>query len=200
MFPAFFVEFVIAAIAGAFIFGAKNNADVTAGTGTMPQPGSNQWGLPDIDPSLQKGGFSGVYDQAFQAASAQTGVPFALIKAHSIRESSLNPNAYHFDNNTVGASYGLMQVEWVYGSNRFSKYGVDDSEIGADGSGLYDETLNAFLGASIIRDNLNWLKGNLRDEINAYNTGHAESGGAAPANYVNDVLSYYSKIVGGTVG
>lgn len=163
---------------------------------------TNKWNLPDIDSSDQHGVFKRDYDDSFERASAQTGVPFALIKAHAVRESSLNPRAYHSDG-TVGSSYGLMQVEWNASgklANRLAKYGPYGADQIRDGSLLYDPDISAYLGACIIRDNLDWLKGNLRDAINAYNTGHAEAGGAAPANYVNDVLTYYGNIVGEVVG
>jgi soluble lytic murein transglycosylase-like protein len=165
--------------------------------GDVPQvTRNNPWGLPDCDRANQAGGFAETYDEAYEKASGQTGVPFALIKAHAIRESSQMPEAYHYDNPKSGASYGLLQVEWKSGSNRFSKYGVDDAEIGNDGSGLYDPEISAYLGACIMRDNLNWLKGNVRDAINAYNTGVPETKREAPANYVDDVINYYSKIIG----
>jgi soluble lytic murein transglycosylase-like protein len=162
---------------------------------------NNKWSLPDIDSTDQQGGYDTTYDESFEKASAQTGVPFALIKAHAIRESSLKPNAYHFDNSSE-ASFGLLQVEWGTASsiaNRLSKYGPYSADQLRDGSILYDPDTSAYLGACIIRDNLDWLKGNLRDAINAYNTGHAESGGEAPANYVDDVLTYYGKIIGEVV-
>lgn len=189
----------VLAFGGILAYGAsKASAGSASGIKIATNPliyYSNSWNLPDIDASNQGGGFDQTYDEAFSKASGQTGVPFALIKAHAIRESSLNANAYHFDNSTVGASYGLLQVEWICGSNRFDKYGVSDSQIG-DGSLLYDPDTSSFLGASIIRDNLNWLKGSLRDAINAYNTGTPESKREAPNHYTNDVVKYYNQILG----
>ncbi|PWU11826.1 MAG: hypothetical protein C5B47_00250 [Verrucomicrobia bacterium] len=188
---------VIGAIA-ALAFATKKSVTVIDASGDTVITRHNKWNLPDIDQENQHGVFSREFDEAFEKASGETGVPFALIKAHAIRESSLKPNAYHFDNATVGASYGLMQVEWIAGSGRFEKYGVMDDEI-RDGSLLYDPEVSARLGALIIRDNLDWLKGNLRDAINAYNTGTREAKMPAPYNYVNDVLKYYSEIIGGEV-
>ncbi len=159
---------------------------------------NNTWNLPDIDSSNQSGSYATDYDYAFEKASGQTGVPFALLKAQAIRESSLNPQAYHFDNPSSGASYGLMQVEWN-SNNRFSKYCYDDSVL-QGGSMLYDPDTNAFLGASIMRDNLNWLMNGsvqgLRDVINAYNTGTPEAKFEAPGNYVNDIMGYYAELIG----
>lgn len=179
--------------------GKTMDSDKTSGGEPVSTPivySANPWNLPDIDSANQSGGFGTSYDESFESASGATGIPFALIKAHAIRESSLNSSAYRFENAKIGASYGLMQVLWVMGSNRFQKYGYTDDEIG-DGSLLYDPEVNAFLGASIIRDNLVWLKGNLRDAVNAYNTGKPEAKFKAPFNYVNDVLAYYNKILGG---
>lgn len=162
---------------------------------------SNPWNLPDIDSANQWGSYSTQYDESFEKASGATGVPFALIKAHAIRESSLNPSATHEDNSTE-SSYGLMQVEWspvtvssLY--NRLSKYGDAYQGGNITPDLLEDPDTSAFLGASIIRDNLNWLSGNLRDAINAYNTGTTEAKNPAPANYVNDVISYYGTLIGG---
>lgn len=164
---------------------------------------NNPWNLPDVDSSQQHGVYLQDFDECFEKASAQTGVPFALIKAHAIRESSLKSGAYHYDNPKSGASYGLMQVEWNF-NNRFEKYGFPDSILGSDGAGLYDPDTNTMIGALIIRDNLGWLnKGKtlqgLRDTINSYNTGTDEDTHPAPGNYVNDVLSYYSNLIGETV-
>ena len=192
------------AVLGA-IFAYEGLAGGVTQMGTNSQANfSNPWKLPNCDSSTAQDSFSKDYDENFEKAEAQTGVPFALIKAHAVRESSLNPNAYHYDNSSSGASYGLLQVEWNAtgpNANRLIVYG---SQFSADqmqnGSALYDPDTNCYLGACIMRDNLNRFKGNIRDAINAYNTGVAESVRAAPDNYVNDVLKYYSEIVGQSVG
>lgn len=155
---------------------------------------SNLMGWPDVMPENQGGTFKGDYDDKFLQVSQEENVPFALLKAHSIRESSLNPTAYHADT-SAKASYGLMQVEWWASSNRFANWGYSDDTIG-DGSILYDPYVSIKLGAKIIKDNYSRLK-SLRDCINAYNTGAAESVREAPANYVDDVLGYYSQLVNG---
>lgn len=191
---------ILAAVGGVLVMkglsGAKSIGMPTTIVDGPQIARSNSWNLPDVDSSNQGGGFDSSYDESFEKASGTTGVPFALIKAHAIRESSLNPQAYHFDNDASGASYGLMQVEWKSGDDRFAKYGYSDAQIGPPSVLLYDPDVSALLGASIIRDNLNWLKGNLRDTINAYNTGTTEAKHAAPANYVDDVLKYYGQIIG----
>ena len=117
------------------------------------------------------------------------------MKAHAIRESSLKPGSFLADRR--GGSYGLMQLSWGPGNERFSKYGYSASDIG-DGQILYDNDVNTKIGAQLIRENLDRFK-NLRDAINAYNTGVAYSARIAPANYTEDVLKYYSKIIGRTV-
>ena len=196
--------FLIAlAIGGFLVMKGVGIGTPSASTSTASAPitRSNPWNLPDIDSANQCGVFSTTYDESFEKASGATGVPFALIKAHAIRESSLSPTAYHYDNPTSGASYGLMQTEWVSGNDRFAKYGFPDSILGSDGSGLYDPDTSAFLGASIIAANLGWLDSGktmqgLRDTINSYNTGTPESGVPAPANYVNDVLGNYATLLG----
>lgn len=157
---------------------------------------SNPWNLPDVDSSQQGGSYTREHDEALEEASSATQVPFALLKAHMIRESSGNAKAYHYDNEKSGSSYGIMQVEWIFGSNRFAKYGFPDSEIGLMGDGLYDPYDNAMIGACIVRDNLNWLKGALRDSINAYNTGKREKDYPAPVHYVDDVMRHYAVLIG----
>lgn len=169
----------------------------------------NSWGLPDIDSANQGGAFDTSYDESFEKAAGATGVPFALIKAHAIRESSLNPNATHSDGGTQG-SQGLLQVEWDSDSgssfyDRLSKYGSQYSGENIENGtcSLSDPDTSAFLGASIMADNLNWLcKGGiqgLRDAINAYNTGTTEANHEAPANYVAGVLNNYAAIIGQVV-
>jgi len=152
--------------------------------------------LPDVDSTQAHDSHSKEFDDAFEMASHATGVPFALIKAHAIRESALKPDAYRYENTTVGASYGLMQVLWHTGKDKFAKWGYPDEDLGT-GDKLFEPDVSALLGAQIIADNLTRLS--LRDAINAYNTGVAESVRVAPNNYVNDVLKYYSQIVGRTV-
>ncbi len=149
--------------------------------------------LPDVEPENQGGTYKVLHDTAFYEAHLRTGVPFALIKAHAQRESNFDEKAYRYENPRQGASYGLMQVLWVKGSNRFARWGYTDDDI-RDGSLLYLPDVNAFLGAKIIEDNLTRLS--LRDAINAYNTGVAEKVRVAPGNYVNMVLKVYSTLVG----
>ncbi len=152
-------------------------------------------GLWDIEPSEQGGVYKIDYDGVFESARDKTGVPFALLKAHAVRESNLYANAFRQEPSGK-ASYGLMQVLWWKNSGRFSKWGVSDDDIG-DGTLLYQADINCEIGARIVADNLSRLS--LRDAINAYNTGVAESVRVAPGNYVNDVLKIYSTLVKRTV-
>lgn len=176
---------------GVFVIGVMYFMNANASDGF-----SSSNSLPDVEPDEQKGKYNTNFDDAFYEAHLRTGVPFALIKAHAKRESNFDPKAYRFESTKKGASYGLMQILWVKGSNRFAKWGYSDDDI-RDGSLLFLEDVNTFLGAKVIQDNLSRLK--LRDAINAYNTGVAESVRVAPNNYVNDVMKIYSTLIGGEI-
>jgi soluble lytic murein transglycosylase-like protein len=158
-------------------------------------------GYKDVDPSQQGGSWDTSFDGSFQRSGQKNGVPFALLKSHAIRESALNPNAIRNEPSTStrppSASYGLMQILWWKSSNRFASYGYSDDFI-ADGSVLYNSEVNTDIAAHLIKENLNRF-GNLRDAINAYNTGVAESVRVAPGNYVDDVLNIYSTLVGSQI-
>lgn len=190
---------IVGGITGIALFASQGMASATnssSDTNTPNLSGTgyvNDLGLMDIAPLEQHGSFTTQYDSYFEAASEETGIPFALIKAHAQRESAFNPNAYRLEPSGK-ASFGLMQILWWAGSARFQKYGYSDDTIG-DGSYLYQPGPNCKIAASIMLDNWNQFK-NLRDMINAYNTGVSESSHPAPNNYVNDVLKTYSSLVG----
>lgn len=152
------------------------------------------YNLPDIAAAEQKGNYKTDYDFYFESIAAKTDVPFALMKAHAIRESSLKPNA-KADEGKGRYSYGLMQVLWTPGEDRFAKWGYYADNM-QNGQKLFDIYTNIHIAGLIIKENLERFDGNLRDAINAYNTGVKESVRVAPANYVNDVLKYYTEIVG----
>lgn len=154
----------------------------------------NVMGLPDIDPEVQGGSFSVKYDEVLDQISHEKGVPFALLKAHAIRESSLNSAAFRQEPNGK-ASYGLMQILWWKNSNRFVNFGYSDDTIGNE-SNLYDPYLNVSIAASLILENWDRFNENLRDTINAYNTGVSEAKRVAPYNYVDDVIKYYKTLIG----
>ena len=156
------------------------------------------YGLKDCKPEEQGGNYKRDFDSSYERAANKTGVPFALLKAHAIRESSQKPQA--FVNESAGradragwASRGLMQILWWPGSDRFAKYGYPDSSLG-DGSIMFQPDINCEIAAKLIADNLKACDGNLRDTINMYNTGVKESKRVAPFNYVDDVLEYYEEI------
>lgn len=208
----------LALIGGGLLFAMKGlqaGGDTSIPSTNSNSTQNNPWALPDIDSANQGGGFDTTYDESYEKASGSTQAPFALIKAHAIRESSQNPQATHADTATE-SSYGLLQVEWSSDSSssfwdRLSKYGSQyaGSSLAPPhdfNAILCDPDSSAFLGASIIRDNLNWLNPGgknglqgLRDTINAYNTGTTEAKHPAPNNYVNDVLGYYQALVGETI-
>lgn len=149
--------------------------------------------LPDIEPDEQGGVYKRDFDSHFKRWSLATGVPFALIKAHAIRESSLKPGAYLSDRR--GGSYGLMQLSWGpdVEPNRFAVFGWPASRIGTAET-LYDNEVNVEIAAKLIADNLTRFK-NVKDAINAYNTGVAYTKRIAPHNYTEDVIKYYETIV-----
>lgn len=171
-----------------------------AGLGIWMVSKVNSQTYPDIDPAAQGGGFSTDYDIFFETAHETYGVPFALLKAHSIQESSLNPNAFLDENpqqkpeRQGWASRGLMQILWWPGSERFKKYGHPDESLGVDGIVMFQPDVNVDIAAQIIKDNIARAK-TLRDAINMYNTGKTEAELEAPGNYVDKVLGYYSQIV-----
>lgn len=152
--------------------------------------------LPDVSPGLQGGKMTRTYDKVFLEASNATGVPFALIKAVAQRESNFNAKAVVDEPGGQGRrAYGLMQINWWRGSNRLAFAGFPDSKI-EDGNTLLDSRDNALIGAKFLLDT--WQSyGNLRDCINAYNTGKPERTTIAPKNYVNDILANYNTLLGG---
>lgn len=168
--------------------------------------------LKDIDPFDQKGGYKKDFDIIFQSAADEFGVPFALLKAHAIQESSLRANAFRDENpknnpKRIGwASRGLMQLLWSpadpttgdggVNNQRWAKYGYPAKELGVDGIRQFEPEVNIRIAAQLIRDNLKACKGNLRDAVNMYNAGVKESVRQAPENYVDKVTGYYFKILG----
>lgn len=175
------------------VYGPSKGEDTDQGGGDGPRPFYSLSSLPDVAPENQGGNYNRNYDDVFYSVGQTYGVPFALLKAHAIKESSLNHRAFRQEPNGK-ASYGLMQVLWWKNSSRFKAWGYSDDEIG-DGSLLYDPEVNVAIACEIILDNYSRLK-NLRDSINAYNTGVKESVRVAPYDYVNKVLNYYSTIIG----
>ncbi|MEO8839786.1 MAG: transglycosylase SLT domain-containing protein [Herbaspirillum sp.] len=165
-------------------------------------PSTPLYNLRDVSPDQQGGGYDETYDSYFLAAAKEFRVPFALIKAHAIQESSLNPNSFvnenpNSDPSRAGwASRGLCQILWWYGSNRLARYGYTDEQIGITGGILFDPQANTRIAAQIIATNLNACGGNLRDAINMYNTGKKESDYEAPNGYVDKVFNYYQEILG----
>src|SRR6185369_13164353 len=133
------------------------------------------YNLSDVEPENQGGNFKTDFDHDFIDVANARKIPFALLKAHAIQESSLKPEAYRFEPGTSkrpdSASYGLMQLLWWEGSNRWARYGVSDDMI-SDGSFLYTPHLNIDLAAQLIADNLKACGGNLRDAVSMYNSGH----------------------------
>jgi soluble lytic murein transglycosylase-like protein len=174
----------------------------TSDAGSILDMSKRLFNLDDVTPEEQSGGYNTDYDVVFESAAEKHKVPFALMKAHAIQESSLNPSAFMDENPKSNpdrdgwASRGLMQVLWWPGSSRFVKYGYSDSDLGFDGVRLFEPELNIDIAAQIIRDNLKACGGNVRDAINMYNSGAKESVRPAPGNYTDKVYSNYLKILG----
>lgn len=167
----------------------------------MTTTGNRLYNLKDIDPSIQGAAYKKDYDTVFESVANEFGVPFALLKAHAIAESSLNPNAFRDESNSKPerqgwGSRGLMQILWWPNSDRFKKYGYPDKDLGVDGIRMFEPLVNVRIAGQLIKDNLNACAGNLRDAVNMYNTGKKESQYKAPNNYVDKVINYYNKILG----
>lgn len=177
----------------------------------MKEDKTRLWGLKDIEPGEQSGGYKTDYDIYFEAAADEFDVPFALLKAHAIQESSLKEKAFRNENPSGRAdregwaSRGLLQLLWAPDKNnvlaknklydRFKKYGYSGDTIGS-GDLLFKPDVNTRISAQLIRDNLKSCGGSIRDAINMYNAGVKESVRQAPEKYVNKVLNYYNKIIG----
>lgn len=161
--------------------------------------------LPDIFPEQQGGSYKRDFDVIFEKHADRTGVPFGLLKAHAIQESSLKPRAFRDENpskrqDRLGwASRGLMQLLAWPGTTRWAKFGFSQTQTEKDLDALYDPDLNIKLAADLIKANLVVCSGNLRDAVNMYNAGVKESVRKAPDNYVDRVVGYYSTIIKRTV-
>lgn len=185
-----------------FMFNLKGDTDVN----------SRLYNLPDVEPENQGGRYNTDHDLIFKAVADEFGVPFALLKAHAIKESSLNPNAFRDENpkgspdRTGWASRGLMQILWSplepktgdrgINRNRWARYGYKAEDLGVDGIRQFEPLVNVRIAAQLIRDNLKAANGNVRDAINMYNAGVKESVRAAPGNYTGIVYNYYNQITG----
>lgn len=191
----------------------QTNAETPGNGGVMTSIKTRLYNLKDVAMTAQGGNYKTLHDYFFEAAADEFGVPFALLKAHALQESSLNADAFRAENpanraDRAGwASRGLMQLLWADDKNndlvpaskklydRFKKYGFSGDKIG-NGNLLFDPNTNIRIAAQLIRDNLKSSGGNLRDAVNMYNAGVKESVRAAPGDYVGKVLNYYNKILG----
>jgi len=177
----------------------------SSGVSDMTTKGKRIYDLPDVEPLDQGGTYKTDYDVIFETVANETNVPFALLKAHAITESSLNPLALTDENpgktpdRSGWASRGLMQILFWQNSSRLEQFGYSaddlfDSVLG-DGGKLFDPYINAKIGGLLIKANLQACGGNLRDAVNMYNAGVKESVRVAPNNYVGKVIGYYSTLV-----
>lgn len=201
------------AFAALFLFFKSQGASASESLEVYPlnKEKIRDFGLKDIDPSEQGGTYKRDYDIYFESAADEFNVPFALLKAHAIQESSLKETAFRNENPSGRAdregwaSRGLLQLLWAPDKDnaaaksklydRFKKYGYSGAVIG-NGDLLFKPEVNARISAQLIHDNLKSAGGNIRDAINMYNAGVKESVRQAPEGYVDKVLNYYNKILG----
>jgi soluble lytic murein transglycosylase-like protein len=153
------------------------------------------------------------FDEAIAAASTQTGVPAALIKAIIARESAFNPRAERYEplvkDRRVGGklapgpdtSRGLMQL-----------LEFRARELGFTGSvdRLFDPWTNVHYGTRLLRGNLERAGGDWNTAISAYNAGwildsqgretsrpkRRADGMFVNQRYVDDVRVYYGYFAG----
>ena len=117
-------------------------------------------------------GLNSPFEGIIQAASAQNGVPVALIKAIISQESVWNPNAV----NAADPSYGLMQV------NTKAHPDVAPDQ-------MLDPSQNIPYGTAYLAYQLNRYGGDMAKAVSAYNAGTAISTNVA--GYVQPVMQYY---------
>ena len=186
---------------------------MTEDSSPKPKTLVRAYGLKDIEPLAQKGGYKTEFDFWFDHFADKHDVPFALLKAHALMESSLKETAFRDENPSKRAdregwaSRGLMQILWANDLkndlvpsgkklyDRFKKYGFPGEKLGT-GEIMFKPEVNIDIAAQLIKDNLKSVGGNLRDAVNMYNAGVKESVRKAPHDYVNRVLNYYNKILG----
>lgn len=130
------------------------------------------------------------FDALIGAAAASFAIDPALLKAHVNRESSFDPMAYRAEPSVGDASYGLAQVRYKVAKG-----------LGYPGTpdGLYEAGTNLYLAAKLIRQNLDYARGDLATAISAYNAGfgnppsvtgrRASDGSFINQGYVDDVLA-----------
>jgi soluble lytic murein transglycosylase-like protein len=102
------------------------------------------------------------FDAAIRTAAEQWSIDPALLKAHVNRESAFSPTAYRYEANVGDASYGLAQVRFAVAKGLGYPGGPD---------GLYDAGTNLFYAAKLIRQNLDYARGDLATATSAYNAG-----------------------------
>lgn len=130
------------------------------------------------------------FDGLIQTAGDTFAIDPALLKAHVSRESAFDPRAYRYEPNVQDASYGLAQVRFKVAKG-LGFGGIPD--------GLYAPYTNLFYAAKLIRQNLDYARGDLATAVSAYNasfgnppsrTGRRASDGRfVNQGYVDDVLA-----------
>lgn len=109
------------------------------------------------------------FDPIFKAQAARFGLDWRLLKAVSMHESSLNPNALN-DSDPHDPSYGLMQISCVPdGAGGCRNHFNVASWPPESSSALFDPQLNITIGAEILKANLDEFRGNVWRAVAAYN-------------------------------
>lgn len=136
-------------------------------------------------------------DALFQKYAGQTGVPWQLLKAIAMAESSLNPDAINEEGDGVGgrASRGLMQI---LAPQRLNVNGwTGDGPTGGVES-LFDPDVNIHIGSQIIRWNMETYGFYRGIAIyNNWSQRHQSAAGPFSNQYYVDRIVGYFKAYGG---
>ena len=122
--------------------------------------------------TVAKKGIGSPFESLIQSASANYGVPVALIKAIISQESNWNPSAV----NPNDPSYGLMQLNYNYFKT-------------SDGQPITDPAENIDRGTSYLASQMSRFGPDLSAVVSSYNAGHPISGNVS--SYVQPVMLYY---------
>lgn len=140
------------------------------------------------------------HDALFKKWGGYYGVDWRLIKAHAMRESSLDPAAFNAERPDLvdDGSYGLMQVYCIVGADGYCRNKLNVSGWPARPEQLLDAEYNVMIGAQIIAANIRMY--GMPRAVAVYNSFDQHT---APLNgpfknqsYVDDVLEIYRDLGG----
>lgn len=98
------------------------------------------------------------YDYLFMREAIRFNIPFKLLKAIAITESSLNEKAVNYKNKNGTNDYGLMQINSIH-LIRFKDIKKED---------LFNPSINIYIGAEILKKCVNRYGLNYK-ALNCYN-------------------------------